>query len=272
MIDAQGKLPKISCLMVTANGRFDTFSRSFSCYCKQTYPNRQLVIVNEGSKDYQQKISEHVSSRTDVQMIFLDGIYTLGALRNLSIRLSQGDIFCQWDDDDFNTPERLAVQYLCLKRQNAKVCYLSDQLHYYFDSRTLFWESWGDYFSGGGMKKYSLIPGTIMAYRKDFGFRYPSVGEHSKSGEDSVLAYNLCENTEVTLLSGQGHRMIYSFHGKNVYDLAHHQNLSNQRALPISHMLDKRDEISQTIQSLALEGDIRVMGREGLAFIHRGNS
>jgi glycosyltransferase involved in cell wall biosynthesis len=117
MINVDGKPPKISCLMVTANGRFETFIRAARCYADQTYPNRELVVVNEGTKEYQRQIAEHLAGRDDVRLIFLDGKYTLGGLRNIAIRLCQGPLFCQWDDDDFNSPERLALQALVEESQ-----------------------------------------------------------------------------------------------------------------------------------------------------------
>lgn len=271
MINVDGTPPKISCLMVTANGRFETFQRAARCYADQTYPNRELVVVNEGTKDYQRQIAEHLAGRDDVRLIFLDGKYTLGGLRNIAIRLCQGPLFCQWDDDDFNSPERLALQYRFLsKHPRARVCYLSDQLHFYFNTKLLFWESWGSYHSGG-IKKYSLIPGTIMAYRKGFDGRYPSSGEHCRAGEDTVLAYELCESEDdVLLLPDVGYSMVYSYHGKNVWDEEHHLNLSRERGLPIAHMLLHRDRICRTIDYLKLDGPIKVMGREGLAFTHGG--
>ena len=109
MIHDATPLPKISCLLVTARDRFEYFERSVRCYDDQTYPNRELVVVNEGPKSYQEQIADHLKDRSDVKLVFLDGKYTLGALRNISISICNGDLFVQWDDDDFNTPERLFI-------------------------------------------------------------------------------------------------------------------------------------------------------------------
>lgn len=268
MIQPEGT-PKISCLLVTANGRFEHFQRSVKCYFDQTYPNKELVVVNEGTKEYQRQISEHLSGRRDVRLIFLDGWYSLGALRNISISLSHGDIFVQWDDDDFNTPERLSVQSNFLRRnKKAKICYLSDQLHFYFDTKILFWESWSKFCSGGHLK-YSLIPGTIMAWRDAFDYRYPSAGPWCSAGEDSVLAGDICKDEEnIVLLENCGYMQVYSYHGKNVWDVEHHLKISKERAMESSYVLKNRARICETIDYLNLEGTIKVMGREGLAFTH----
>lgn len=271
MFKLSEKLPLISCLMVTANGRFETFKRSCKCYADQTYPNRELVIVNEGSKTYQEQIRQHLADRNDVRYIFLDGKYTLASLRNISIALCRGEVFVQWDDDDFNAPQRLAVQYHFLARHpKARVCYLSDQLHYYFHTKYLFWENWAAFHSGG-YKKYSLIPGTIMAWKEGFDFKYPSSGPWSCAGEDTVLAYNICrddDDEKVTLLSDCGHMMVYSYHGKNVWDVDHHLKLSRERAMQTNYILQNKHRICETIDYLRLDGPVKVMGREGLAFIY----
>jgi glycosyltransferase involved in cell wall biosynthesis len=266
-------LPKISCLLVTAAGRFDYFKRSVKCYVDQTYPNRELVVVNEGPKEYQDMIREHLSSRDDVRLVFLDGKYSLGGLRNISIGLCHGDLFVQWDDDDYNAPERLAVQYHYLKRHSkARVCYLTDQLHFYFTTRRLFWNDWSAFHSGD-RKEYSLIPGTIMAYRQGFGVRYPSAGNFCCAGEDSILALGLLEDEEsVLLLNGVGYLHVYTYHGKNVWDVEHHMKISKERSLTISSILQKRDRICQTLDYLDFGGPIKVTGREGLAFIHEGSA
>ncbi len=272
MINVDRKLPKISCLLVTANGRFDFFKKSCQCYFDQTYPNRELVVVNEGSIDYQNKISQFLSSRQDVRLIFLDGKYSLGSLRNISIALSTGELFVQWDDDDFNTPERISVQYYFLKNHpDFQVCYLTDQLHYYFTTKLLFWNDWNKFHSGG-RKEYSLIPGTIMAYKKTFNVRYPSSGNNCSAGEDSVLAYSLLKNEEkVLLMSGYGNMQMYTFHGKNVWDVEHHMKISRERALPVDHLIQNRERISKTLDYLKLDSQIKVTGREGLAFIYYGD-
>lgn len=261
-------LPKISCLMVTANGRWEHFVRSCQCYFDQIYPNRELVVVNEGPEDYQEKISQYLSVRNDVRLVFLKGKYTLGALRNIAINLSFGDVFVQWDDDDFNAPQRLMVQYKHLCHSKAKACFLSDQLHYYFPTKTLYWESWSRFHSGGHLK-YSLIPGTIMAFRNGFNWHYPARGPWCKAGEDSVLAFRICEREEdVTLLEGSGHMQLYSYHGNNVWDIQHHEKISRERAMHNTFVLKHRDRICQTLDYMKFDGPIRVMGREGLAFIH----
>lgn len=270
MLNFEKPYHKISCLLVTANGRFEYFKRSFDCYLNQTYPNRELIIVNEGSKNYQNQLKDFVNGRKDVKCVFLDGKYTLGGLRNISVAVCSGEIFVQWDDDDFNMPERLATQYSHLINQKADVCYLTDQLHYYFPTQELYWENWEKFLSGS-ITEYSLIPGTIMAFKNKFLVRYPSSGNHASAGEDSVLSSKLCQIVNVVLLRDFGYLHVYSYHGQNVWDIEHHKNISRHRSFSFENMLKHRDRISKTLRHLKLSEEVSVMGRNGKAFLWREN-
>jgi glycosyltransferase involved in cell wall biosynthesis len=261
--------------MVTNDDRFEYFKRSYRCFCEQTYPNRELLIVTDGSEAYQKQIREHVWGDSllgfsGVRLLFLKGKYTLGALRNISILLCNGPLWVQWDDDDFNIPERLAVQYSFFEQHpEAKICYLSDQLHYYFNTKELYWENWRAFHSGDS-KKWALIPGTGMARKKEVCCRYPSAGDHCSAGEDSVFACDLLEKDErsVVLLGMRGYMQVYTYHGANVWNLEHHKKISNLRSMSVRHMLDNDERICESIRSFELEGPIKVMGREGLAFTY----
>lgn len=267
MFKIHASFPKISCLMVTDTGRFDILKRSYQCYVDQTYVNRELVIVTDGSSEYKDCITNLVSDRNDVRLVFLDGKYTLGALRNISVGLSHGGMFVQWDDDDFNAPARLAVQcaYL-LKHPKARMCFLGDQLHYYFATRHLYWNNWEKH--SGGYKKFGLIPGTILAYTDGFSYRYPSSGEHAAAGEDSVMTGYICEThgEEVLILKNYGYLHVYSFHGKNVWDMEHHLEISKKRSLLRRDLIKHRELVSRTLDYMQLDERIDVVGMDGLAF------
>ena len=194
----------------------------------------------------------------------------MGALRNISVALASGDVWVQWDDDDFNMPHRLATQHAFLaKNPHLRVSYLSDQLHYYFQTKELYWEDWKQYASGGGKMCYSLIPGTVMAYKKDLAGRYPSSGSNCKTGEDSVFSnYLLNKDVGIDVLSGRGCMQVYSYHGRNVFNLEHHSGLSRIRSHNRRIILDHREEICRSLKYFQFEGTTRVMGRDGLAFTY----
>jgi len=264
--------------MVTARGRLHHVKHSIQCYLDQTYPNRELLIVNEGPDQYQAEIDAHLQKlqRPDIRTLWLRGDYTLGALRNISVALCSGDLFCQWDDDDFCTPQRLTTQFSFMaKRPWCKVCYLSDQLHYYFNQRTLYWDDWKAYASHG-IKRCALIPGTLMAYKhiwKDWLVRYPSGGKHARAGEDTWLADSLIDRSydAVMLLEGVGYMHVYTHHGNNqVFDHAHHFLISDMRSQYRDKIVQHRHQISSSLDYFNFGCEVKVMCRDGLVFTHGG--
>ena len=51
--------PLVSCLMLTYN-RYESFKRSFRAFANQTYPNTEIVIVDSGDEEYQNKIDNYL--------------------------------------------------------------------------------------------------------------------------------------------------------------------------------------------------------------------
>ena len=134
---------KISCLMLTRD-RFDLFRRSFECYSYQTYANRELVVVANGSADYNELVSRYIQERgrQDVVLECVSDEHPLGYLRNVSLDSGSGDLICQWDDDDLSHPDRLRLQAFGLQVASADASYLLDHLHYFSSAQRLFLNDW----------------------------------------------------------------------------------------------------------------------------------
>jgi glycosyltransferase involved in cell wall biosynthesis len=252
--------------MVTAAGRLEYAKRSIQCFVDQTYPNKELVIVNEGPVEYQHQI-EATLNGTPARVIWLRGKYTLGELRNISIYAASGDIICQWDDDDFSFPTRLTAQYSRLKRAGAAAAYLTNQLHYYFGSSRLYWDDWR-VFGSDAQYHNTLIPGSVMTYRH-LPFRYPEQGAFCRAGEDSVMLHELTSHVprdKVLQINDMGWMHVYSQHGCNqVYGFDHHNDISTLRSHKIEYILQHRDDIETALNYFKF-GKVHVMSRKGVAF------
>jgi glycosyltransferase involved in cell wall biosynthesis len=95
--------PFISCKCITY-GRVSTLEESVESFLKQDYPKDrcELIIVN----DYplQTLIFEH----PQIKIVNLPKTFdTIGEKENYATELCQGDIICQWDDDDVALPNHL---------------------------------------------------------------------------------------------------------------------------------------------------------------------
>lgn len=213
-------LPKISCLTVTG-WRLVLLKQAIQCYLNQTYPNKELVIVCDGSQAYRDAIEQYVAflDRKDIKLVLLQEKYKLGQLRNMTIEAASGPIITQWDDDDLYHPHRLQLQYDRMVSQKAHACLLSDQLSFFENSRDLYWVNWVPHST---FPMHQVFPGSIMAI-KDQRFRYPEEGQYSTQGEDSIFLSQYYQHAKIVPLSGKGYIYVYRYHGTNTFPEEHHQ-------------------------------------------------
>src|SRR5271156_3284773 len=99
-------LPLVSCLMVTRGDR-RTIKYALECYRRQTYNNREMIIVVD-SRNYEAVSALVGAANIDgVAISAVGSDLTLGDCRNLSIARARGEILIQWDDDDLYDPLRI---------------------------------------------------------------------------------------------------------------------------------------------------------------------
>jgi glycosyltransferase involved in cell wall biosynthesis len=257
-------LSKISCLSIT-RARLPLLRRAIDSYCRQTYARRELVIVADGEAEERRQLEVHLDQlgRDDIRLHFLDGERrTLGALRNLSLDLADGELVCQWDDDDYSHPERLSTQARRLDDAGAQACFLSDHLQLFEDDRALRWIDW---MSHGRRGQGALHPGTLLM-RKQACFRYPETGAYANRGEDSVLLSVLHDHGKVTVLSGAGHLYLYTYHGGNTFPELHHRRIS-MVCLSIAALRERESILREVVRSYPLPRPITIVGAEGVAYI-----
>lgn len=147
--------------------------QALRCWARQTHPDRELVILDDGATP----LPEEVAALSGVRLHRAPPGMSLGAKRNLLCELAKGDIIAHWDDDDWHGPERLSRQLAALE-DGAAVVGARDLLFY----APLAAEAWrfrrqpGD---GPG-----LCGGTLM-YRRDSWRRAPFPDR--PSGEDEAF-------------------------------------------------------------------------------------
>jgi glycosyltransferase involved in cell wall biosynthesis len=258
-----GGLPKISCLMVTYD-RLALAKRSIDCFATQTYPNRELVVVTNGEKDYCQALRSHADhAGIETRFVHLEQPdLTLGRLRNISLDSAEGEIVCQWDDDDCNHPERLARQAAQMFQQNARACLMTDHLQFLQDAGIVVWVDWT---LGGRERVEQLLPGTIMMHR-DERFRYPEEGQYASRGEDTMLLNELYARVPVASLIGHGYLYLYTYHGRNTFSKEHHHHLSTY-SRTAGDMRNEVDRIREALSHYPIEKPVVVGGRDGPSFV-----
>lgn len=260
----RGKPPSISCLMVTLD-RLTLAKRAIRSFAMQGHEDRELLVVTDGAEGFRQALERYVSALGLERVRFVypgPERLTLGQLRNISLEAARGDVICQWDDDDYSHPDRLAMQVGHMLGESAAACFLTDHLHFIEDKRLLCWIDWT--LDGTCKDTAQLVPGTLMMLRDD-RFKYPEGGAFARQGEDSVFLETLCGAIPVAHLSGVGHLYLYQYHGRNTFSREHHYRMSSYRTSN-AQLQQNADKLREAARHYPIAKPYLVVGREGPAF------
>lgn len=199
--------PLVSCLMVTRN-RPLLARRAIECFASQKWPNKELVIVDDGERDYQEVLGPYEGQhRIIYERLPPEPERTLGAARNVSLELATGQYCVQWDDDEWYHPDRIALQMAAITPRTEAVVLKYTLMH--LDTAEYIAHPYRGYVRGG-------TPGTILHRRSHV--RYPEL----RKNEDSVYLGRLRESTEVAVLGrSYSHLFIRCFHGENTWTREH---------------------------------------------------
>ena len=166
--------PLVSCVMPTADRR-PWVQQSIRYFLRQDYPNRELVIVDDGID----AVEDVVPRDPCIRYKRLRGHRTLGAKRNLCVAESRGDLILHWDDDDWFADSRISRQVDALLSAGAEICGLPRMLCHDLQSR----RTWLYEF-----RERPWLAGNSLLYTKDFWARKPFPDE--QVGEDTVFVWS----------------------------------------------------------------------------------
>lgn len=202
----KGSHKKVSCLMVTAN-RKNLARRAVNCFTNQSYPNKELVIIDDGDEDYSDILTDIPPEEIKYVRLKKEPDFVLGKLRNRSLDEANGDYLVQWDDDDWYHPERIATQAKILDEGYDACCISSALMH-------LDTEEFTDHPYIGILP--DGIPGSIM-HKRDNQIRYPE----TRRAEDTVYLKDWMEKKYYKLDDSYNHLFLRAYHGRNTWEQDH---------------------------------------------------
>lgn len=194
--------PTVSCLMVTKD-RSATAQRAIRCFRAQTYPNLELVVVEDGTDDV---LEQHIRDLDDPRIrhhrLPPEG-RTLGELRNEAVDRATGPYVCQWDDDDLYDPERVETQMAAILALGAEACFLARERLWWPARRRL------------AISCARVWEGSMVC-AKDRLPRYPA----QRRGEDTPVAEEVVRSCRVVSVDAP-ELYTYVCHGNNTFDESH---------------------------------------------------
>jgi hypothetical protein len=181
-----GPVPLASCIMPTADRR-SLVPQAIRHFLRQDYPNRELIILDDGADN----VADLIPQDSRIRYLRLDRKLSMGVKHNIACEMAHGEIIVHWDDDDWVSPRRISYQVRELEEQTMNtsmdtLCGLS---------RVLFYEpraqrAWEYQYPGGR----PWVLGATFCYYKQFSerHRFPDMNE----GADTAFVWNL-QNTHV---------------------------------------------------------------------------
>jgi glycosyltransferase involved in cell wall biosynthesis len=163
--------------MPTANRR-GFVPRAIELFLRQDYPNRELVIVDDGAD----AVADLVPADPRIRYLRTERGLTLGGKRNLACTRARGELLAHWDDDDWSADDRLSRQVQALERRRAQVCGLS-AVRYFDPVAGRAWE----YRWPGGARPW--LGGNTLLFRRSAWEQRPFPGLNE--GEDTRWVWSL---------------------------------------------------------------------------------
>ena len=196
------RLPLVSALMIT-RCRPKLAALAIECFRAQTWPRRELVIIDHGARD---DLARHVERLEDrrIRHIRIGPSRTpLGTLRNRSLAEARGAWICQWDDDDLSHPSRIAMQMTAARLLKADVCLLYREILWRTGRGCLAW-SGRRYWENSMLARRASVPA------------FPPL----RRGSDSLVIRAMAQRLRFALLD-EPRLYVYIEHGNNVWKADH---------------------------------------------------
>src|SRR5512146_1559944 len=106
----------VSCVLPTRN-RAAFIGMAIESYQSQTYPVRELIVLDNGDDETESLIPADSS----IRYVKICGQKNTGQMRNACNELARGEIICHFDSDDWSAPERIADQVQRLAESGCPV-------------------------------------------------------------------------------------------------------------------------------------------------------
>ncbi len=202
-------LPLVSCIMPTCN-RPCFVALAIQRFAEQTYPNRELVVVDDG----QGAVEELASGAPGVRYLRMER-RSIGEKRNAACAQARGELVAHWDDDDWYGRERLSRQAEPILAGRAEITG--------FRCRWMMTLPVGEFWHVSPdlhrrMFVADVHGGTLMFRRRlwESGARYPATSLAEDAG---MLRSALRRGGRLEVLDNRGD-FVYSRHGTNAWSFA----------------------------------------------------
>ncbi len=172
--------PLVSCIMPTAD-RPKYVPLAIKYFQLQDYPNKELIIVDDGKESLASLIPEDSRILYD----YTRPLGKIGTKRNYACEKANGEIIMHWDDDDWHAEDWISKQVKFLISSKADVCGIEHVNFYSPVTDTLLK---GTALNRNNPYNRPWLNGATLAYWKSFWASHPF--EDRQTGEDDHFVRN----------------------------------------------------------------------------------
>jgi O-antigen biosynthesis protein len=166
------KQPFVSCVMPTWNRRA-FIPAAIDCFMRQTYENRELVILDDGDEP----IDDLIPKDPRIRYIFENKRMITGDKRNRVCALAHGEIICHFDDDDWSAAGRVQHQIDLMEKTGKPITGFGE---------LLFWDMNAKVAKRFHASIMGYVCGTTLCYTREFWFGHRFKSRHMASDNDFV--------------------------------------------------------------------------------------
>jgi glycosyltransferase involved in cell wall biosynthesis len=184
----------ISCMLLTMPQRLDFFTHAVKCFYRQTWENKELVIIADPDCDEDAMRALAPDAKIGITHTKL----TIGAKRNLACEAAAGAYIAVFDDDDHSSPGRLTTQYERITACNNKNVNVFIQTHFLYS---------GEWWMSPWNNKHGIGSSLFFArsYWESHPFEDISLGEDSQFTKQALADKTLCYTPECEMMYCTNH-------------------------------------------------------------------
>lgn len=187
--------PLVSIIIPTYKRRVDYLRRAVDSVMSQTYPNIELIVIDDSPKEYQYRdeIKKYMESIVSDSIIYHQNIKNIGGslARNKGIELANGKYTSFLDDDDEYKSEKIEKQVRFMQKENCDLSF-SNMIMYDVHGNIVDYRDYKDIpsFDNSTLLRYHLmkhLTGTPTFMFKTEVLRKIGGFEDAKMGQEFYL-------------------------------------------------------------------------------------
>lgn len=141
--------------IITTHNRKELLKRAVESVVEQTYPNIELIVVDDASTDGTKEYCE----KQQFQYIYISREESRGGnyARNLGVKMVKGEYVAFLDDDDYWLPTKIEKQVALVESKNCELVHCGRRLEIIKDGKVIYQDLMPDSLHYGDMHKKILL-------------------------------------------------------------------------------------------------------------------